>query len=140
MKIATALGLALLLAAPAPALDAGGAVTVTPLLKTTTSWDGTPLRWPAGQAELTAVIVEIAPGGDTGWHRHPVQSFGMLLDGELRVTLKDGRSLNLKPGDALAEVVDTSHRGVSVGARPARILMFYAGAAGTPTTRADDAR
>ena len=52
-----------------------------PLLKTQTSWDGTAIEYPKGKAEITGMIVEIAPGGETGWHLHPVPSFGMLLEG-----------------------------------------------------------
>ena len=61
-------------AVPALALEPNAQLKATPLLKTTTSWDGKPLVWPAGQAEVTALLIEIAPGGETGWHRHSVPS------------------------------------------------------------------
>ena len=119
----------------AVALDPGAAVKVTPLLKTTTSWNGQPLTYPGGQAEATGLLVEIAPGGETGWHEHAVPSFGLLLEGELEVTLKDGQVKRLRAGEALAEVVNTPHNGRNAGRGPAKIMVFYAGAAGQPTTR-----
>jgi quercetin dioxygenase-like cupin family protein len=104
------------------------------MLQTTTSWDGTPLAWPAGQAELTAIEVTIVPGGETGWHEHPVPSFGVLLSGELEITLRSGAVHRVRAGDALAEVVATLHNGRVVGPDPARLVVFYAGAVGVPLT------
>ena len=76
------------------------------------------------------MVVEIAPCGETGWHLHPVASFGMLLDGELDVQLKTGEVKRIRAGEALAEVTNTLHNGRNVGPGPARIVVFYAGAVG----------
>lgn len=138
MPVAPALiALALLLGFPphAAALDPGATAKATPLLKTTASWNGQPLTYPAGQAEVTGLLVEIAPGGETGWHEHAVPPFGLLLEGELEVTLKDGQVKRLRAGEALAEVVDTPHNGRNVGSGSAKIVVFYAGAAGQLPTR-----
>lgn len=116
------------------AIEASATVKVTPLIKTTTSWDGQPLVYPTGQAEVTGIIVEIAPGAETGWHSHPVPSFGVLLQGSLDISLKDGQVKHLRAGDALAEVVATLHNGRNVGTDPVKIMVFYAGAVGTPVT------
>lgn len=125
---------ALLLPMSAMAIEASTTVKVTPLIKTTTSWDGQPLVYPAGQAEITGIIVEIAPGAETGWHSHPVPSFGVLLQGSLDISLKDGQVKHLRAGEALAEVVATLHNGRNVGTDPVKIMVFYAGAVGTPVT------
>ncbi|MDG4551860.1 MAG: cupin domain-containing protein [Candidatus Contendobacter sp.] len=122
------------LSSGAVALDPTTTVRTTPLLKTTTSWNGQPLAYPAGPAEITALQVEIAPGGETGWHQHPVPSFGFVLEGTLEVTLKDGQVKRLNPGEALAEVVNTTHNGRNVGAVPVKIMVFYAGTPGQPLT------
>jgi len=126
--------LIVLLPRVSPAIDNNIAVKVTPLLKTTSSWDGKQIVYPEGQAEITALLVEIAPGGETGWHHHPVPSFGMLLEGTLEVTLKDGRVKRMQAGEVLAEVVDTMHVGRTVGNTPAKIIVFYAGAVGKALT------
>lgn len=121
-----------LLALPLQAIEPTKAVKVSTVLKTQTSWDGQPLQYPAGQAEVTGMLIEIAPGGETGWHLHPVPSFGMVLEGVLEVTLKDGRHNRLKAGDALAEVVNTAHNGRNVGTVPVKLVVFYAGSKGRP--------
>ncbi len=126
-------GLVMLL--PVQAIEQTKAVKVTTMLKTHTSWDGQPLQYPAGQAEVTGMLIEIAPGGETGWHLHPVPSFGMVLEGELEVTLKDGRKNRLKAGDALAEVVNTAHNGRNVGTLPVKLVVFYAGSKGQPLSQ-----
>ncbi|MBF7731692.1 cupin domain-containing protein [Pseudomonas sp. N040] len=134
-----AMVLALAVQPAAFALEQSAAVKVATQLKTATSWDGQPLAYPSGQAEVTGMLIEIAPGGETGWHLHPVPSFGMLLEGELEVRLKNGAVNRLKAGDMLAEVVNTLHNGRNVGAVPVKIVVFYAGAAGQPLTEKEPA-
>ena len=127
---------ALLLCLPlaAYALEETATVKVTPLLRTTTTWNGAAIAYPEGKAEITALWVEIAPGGETGWHRHAVPSFAMLLEGTLEITTRDGKVRRVQAGEALAEVIATAHNGRNVGTTPVRLVVFYAGAAGVATT------
>lgn len=110
------------------------------LLKTQTSWDGKPIVYPKGTAEVTGLFIEIEPGGETGWHLHHAPSFAMLLEGELEVQLKDGRVKKFNAGDAFAEVVNTLHNGHNVGDVPVKLVVFYAGAAGQTLTVKESAR
>jgi quercetin dioxygenase-like cupin family protein len=119
---------AALLPFAAGAIEPSATVKVTQLLKTTQSWNGVPIKYPEGQAEITGLLVEIAPGGETQWHEHPVPSFGMVLEGTLEVSLADGRKKLIKPGEAVAEVIATPHNGRNVGTTPLKLLVFYAGA------------
>lgn len=119
---------------PAFSLEQSAAVQITTLLKVANSWDGKQITYPEGKAEITGMLIEIAPGGETGWHLHPVPSFGMVLEGEIEVRLKDGRIKKIKAGQALAEVVDTIHNGRAIGTVPAKLVVFYAGAVGKPLT------
>ena len=119
------------------AFEPAEAIKVETILKTETSWDGQPLAYPEGQAEITGMMIEIAPGAETGWHSHPVPSFGILLEGELEVTLVNGQKKLIKTGDAIAEVVNTVHNGRNVGEGPVKILVFYAGAKDLPVTVKD---
>ena len=114
--------------------DLGPAVKVTPLLKTASTWDGRLIQYPSGSAEATGLLVELPVGGETGWHEHPVPSFAYVLQGDLEVQLRDGRSKRLHVGEAFAEVVNTPHNGRNVGAEPVKILVFYTGLVGTPVT------
>jgi quercetin dioxygenase-like cupin family protein len=129
MKPLLTLACALTLLTPLPsrALDPGLGVKAKPLVKTSESWDGVPLVYPKGQAEITGMLIEIMPGAETGWHLHPVPSFGMLLEGQLTVHLKDGRTKELKTGDVIVEVVNTLHNGRNTGATVAKLIVFYAG-------------
>jgi quercetin dioxygenase-like cupin family protein len=110
------------------AIEPSATVKVTPLLKTTQTWNGAPIKYPEGQAEISALMIEIAPGGETNWHEHPVPSFGMLLEGTLEISLPDGRKKLMKAGEALAEVIATPHNGRNVGTTPVKLVVFYAGA------------
>ena len=110
--------------------DYAAAVKVTRLLKTTTDAAGRALAYPTpadGQAEVTALLVEIAPGGQTGWHKHPLTCFAYVLEGEIEVTLADGRMNVIKAGEALSEVVALEHNGVNRGTAPVKLVMFVLG-------------
>jgi quercetin dioxygenase-like cupin family protein len=120
---------------PALALEGSAGVKSSPLLKSTTSWDGKPLAWPAGEAEASVLMIEIAPGAETGWHSHPVPSFAYILEGELEVSLQDGRKNVLRAGQALAEVVGVMHNGRNVGQGPVKLVVFYAAAKGQALTQ-----
>lgn len=103
-------------------------ITSTQLLQTTTTWDGKAVTYPTdAKAQVTALMIEIPVNGETGWHRHPVPSFAMIVDGTLDVMLKDGSVNYLKAGDPLVEVVDTAHNGRNTGNVPVKIMVFYTG-------------
>ena len=112
----------------ASALDNSASVKVMPLLKTSTSWDDKPIVYPAGKAEVTALIVEIAAGAQTGWHEHPVPSFAYVLEGTLEVTRGSGETKLLHAGDTLAEVVSTLHNGRALDGKSVKLLVLYTGA------------
>ena len=116
------------------AIDENPSVKVSQLFRTTSSWDGKQIVYPEGQAEVTALIVEIAPGESTGWHQHPVPSFAFLLEGTLEITLSDGQAKRMEPGDALSEVTGTIHMGRTLSKTPVKIVVFYAGSVGKALT------
>ena len=133
-------GMALMLAAlltawsPAYCLDPAPGVRSSLGLQTDSSWDGKKIEYPRGQAEVTGLLIEVDPGQETGWHRHSAPSFAMVIEGELEVTLQDGRKKLLKAGDLLAEVVDVAHTGKNVGSGTVKLVVFYAGAKGVTLT------
>lgn len=136
------LALALLLPATLPPARAddghgGGAegVQVETLVRSDRSWNGALLpALPAAQAEVTVLRITVPAGVRLQRHLHPVINAGVLLQGRLRVEADDGTSLLLNPGEALVEMVDTVHRGVSLGPEPAVIVVVYVGPKGTRTT------
>lgn len=111
------------------------AVQVSKLVQSTQSWDGTLLApYPAGQPEITILRITIPPGTRLDTHQHPVINAGVLLAGELRVVTQDGKTLQLKTGDPIVEVMHTWHYGINEGTVPAEIMVFYAGVSGQPIT------
>lgn len=113
------------------ALDENPNIQITPLLKTTASWDGKPIVYPKGPGEVTAQIVEIAPEAETGWHEHPVPVFGYIMEGELELKRATGEVKILHPGDVLPESVNVLHNGRNIGDEPVKILVFYMGEVGS---------
>lgn len=108
-------------------------VTVRPWLKTLERADGTPIVFPAsGKPEVTLAEVILAPGAETGWHRHAIQVFAFVVEGALEVELADGRRTRYTAGQALAEVVDVDHNGRNTGQGSVRLLVVYCGTQGTP--------
>jgi len=67
-------------------------------------------------------------------HYHPVINTGVLISGELTVTTEDDKTLYLKAGDGIVEVVNKGHYGKNEGSIPAEIIVFYAGTPGIPIT------
>lgn len=111
-----------------------GGVSVRTLLQDDASWDGTPLHYPEGSPDVHNVIVDIAPGAQTGWHRHPVPAMAYVLEGELELQLKDGRTTRVRAGESVMETVDTWHNGINVGSTPVKLVAFYLGVEGQALT------
>jgi quercetin dioxygenase-like cupin family protein len=108
-------------------------VEVTPIVQTDTTAAGTPFAYPrTGDAEITALVVEIPAGAETGRHLHPQPTFVYVLEGTLEVEADDGTVRTFHPGDGFVEVVDTWHNGRNAGATLVRVLVVFAGARGEP--------
>jgi len=105
------------------------------LVTSTKSWNGGLLpAYPQGQPEITILRISIPAGTRLENHSHPVINAGVLISGELTVVTADGKTLQLKAGDPIVEVVNTLHYGINQGKVPAEIIVFYAGVPGTPIT------
>jgi len=112
-----------------------GGVTVQVLTKSTLSWDGSQLpHYPRGMPEITILKITIPPGVELPLHQHPVINAGVLLKGQLTVVSEDHKTMRLKAGDPIVEVVGKWHYGKNDGGEPAEILVFYAGTKGHPIT------
>lgn len=111
------------------------AVQTDVLAKTSLSWDGSHLPdYPKGPPEVTILRIKIPPGVQLHLHKHPVINAGVLLSGELTVVTEDNRTLHLKAGESIVEVVNKWHYGKNEGNKTAEILVFYAGVFDTPIT------
>jgi quercetin dioxygenase-like cupin family protein len=110
-------------------------IDVQQILQTTQSWDGTNYQsYPAGQPQLTVLRIKVPPNTALHWHHHPVISVGYVLSGELTLEKREtGERTIVHAGQALAETVQTTHRGFTTN-EPVELVVFYAGQAGLPIT------
>jgi len=115
------------------AADYCSGVTAKVLLKSSRTGNGQKISYPlTDKAEVTAMTVELAPGSETGWHKHPVPVYAYVVSGTLSIELEDGKRLTFGAGDAVIEVVDTLHNGSNTGTVPVKLAVFYLGVEGTP--------
>lgn len=122
-----------LLVPPAFAADYNSGVTAKVLKKTSVTGNGRKITYPeTDRAEVTAMTVELAPGAETGWHKHPIPVYAYVITGSLSVELEDGTLLSFGAGDAVIEVVNTFHNGKNSGTEPVQLVVFYLGVEGIP--------
>jgi len=100
---------------------------LTPLVESGTDVLGTPLEYPPGPAKVTAAIVTIPPGGQTGWHRHEVPLFAYVLEGELSVDYGEKGTKVFTAGSGVLEAINWSHNGTNTGTVPVKLMAVYMG-------------
>lgn len=111
----------------------GTGVSSKLLIKTGLTADGRKIAYPVtDQPEVTALTVELAPGAETGWHKHTIPVYGYVLSGAIDVELEGGKTCQYKAGDAIIEVVNTFHNGRNRGLVPVSLVVFYTGIQGVP--------
>jgi len=117
----------------ASAADYNSGVSAKVLKKTSVTGNGQKITYPnTDRAEVTAMLVELAPGAETGWHKHPVPVYAYVVSGNLSISLEDGTLLSFGAGDAIIEVVNTLHNGENRGVEPVKLAVFYLGIEGSP--------
>lgn len=126
--LAVALALTLSLSVAAGAAEKTG-LTATPLLDSNKTGEGLPLAYPGGPAHVSGLLVELAPGAETGKHRHPMPVIGYIIEGEVTVTADGMAPRVFKAGDAFVET-NAWHNGRNTGTVPVKILAFYLGSEG----------
>jgi quercetin dioxygenase-like cupin family protein len=123
-----------LFAAPAAAEDtAQYQKLLTPLLSGNQTIIDQTIAYPEGTPKVTAAIVIIPPGKDTGWHIHTVPLFVYILEGEVTVDYGSKGVKTFKAGSALLEAENWPHIGMNKTDKPLRILAVYMGAEGVAT-------
>jgi quercetin dioxygenase-like cupin family protein len=106
------------------------------LAQTTVTSLGQPIAWPqGGTPEVTTFIVEMAPGDEMPWHKHPVPLLGYIFTGELTVYQISGEKRVVRAGEVSLESVDVVHRGVNEGSVPCKMIVFVLGRQNEPFTQ-----
>jgi quercetin dioxygenase-like cupin family protein len=84
--------------------------------------------------ELIMAVVDIAPGGASGRHRHFGVEVGYVLEGTLEVRRDGQPTETLKPGQPFKN--DAIHNAVNSGTTPTKILAVFAVEKGKPLAEA----
>ena len=86
---------------------------------------GEAIDFPADADAVQAVIVTLAPGAATEWHRHGTPLFVYLLGGEVEVTYQGLGVRTYSAGDSFLEAMGDAHIARNRGDVPVRILAVY---------------
>src|SRR5512140_1991585 len=102
--------------APSAESDDYTGASVTVIKKATITADGRHMEYMrTDKPEVTALLVELPPGNETGWHLHPVPVYAYVLSGVLTAEMGNGQRQDYKEGEAIFEAVNTPHNGKNLG-------------------------
>ena len=90
--------------------------------------------WQHDLTEVTAQVVTLAPGQETGWHTHGMPTLGYVLEGEIEVDYGSKGVRRYRAGEAVLEAIGVPHNGRNIGRTPMRILAVFMGEDGLSTT------
>ena len=119
-------------AAAQPAHPGPVGLKLTPVLESAATITGQPIRFPQGDNQFTAVIADVAPGGQVGRHMHPVPLFVYMLEGTLSIEMDGHGTHTFSAGQGFAEVTNVWHNGRNLTDKPVRFLIVFAGQKSTP--------
>ena len=109
-----------------------GTQRFTPLLSTSKTVMDEPIVYPSGIAKLTAGILTLQPGEETGWHTHGVPLTGLMLEGDLTVDYGEKGTRTFHKGESIAEAISIPHNGKNLGTDTVKLFVVYVGAEGVP--------
>src|SRR5437870_1062314 len=98
---------------------------ITPVAKLNTTATGQKLEYPTtNKAEIESLLVEIAPGGESVRHMHPVPTYLYILEGTLTVEMDDGSRREYQAGTGFLESMNMWHKGKNSGQSSVKILVL----------------
>ena len=107
--------------------------SATPILQSGATVEGASIVYPkTDTAELTAMRLDIGPGGETGRHMHPYPTLVYVLEGAIEVEMDGGMTHRYKTGDSFLMVVNTWTNAKNNGTLPAKVLVVFVGVRGKP--------
>jgi quercetin dioxygenase-like cupin family protein len=83
---------------------------------------------------MVMAVVEVAPGGSSGRHRHPGVEVGYVLEGTLTVERPGQPNETVTAGSSFKN--DGIHNAINRTASPTKILAVFAVEKGKPMTEA----
>jgi quercetin dioxygenase-like cupin family protein len=82
--------------------------------------------------EAVTALIEFQPGGSSGWHTHPGEEAGYVLEGTLLLEQAGQPPMTLNAGQAFLIPAGTVHNATSKGSSGARDLSTYIVEKGKP--------
>ena len=99
---------------------------VSPVVKATATASGQKLQYPqTDKPEIESVLIEIAPGGESGRHMHPVPTYVYVLEGTLTVEMDKESPREYAAGSGFLESLNTWHNGKNLGQAPVKVLVVF---------------
>ena len=99
---------------------------VSPVIKANATASGQKLQYPqTDKPEIESVLIEIAPGGESGRHMHPVPTYVYVLEGTLTVEMDKESPREYAAGSGFLESLNTWHNGKNLGQAPVKALVVF---------------
>jgi quercetin dioxygenase-like cupin family protein len=99
---------------------------ISPVVKATASATGQKLQYPqTDKPEIESVLIEIAPGGESGRHMHPVPTYVYILEGTLTIESDHGSPREYAAGSGFLESINAWHNGKNLGQAPVKALVVF---------------
>ena len=86
--------------------------------------------------EANTAIAEFQPGGTVGWHTHPGEEVGYILEGAIELEQAGKPPVTLGAGKTFFIPANTRHNAINKGTTRARVLANYIVEKGKPVATA----
>jgi quercetin dioxygenase-like cupin family protein len=107
-------------------------LSVSPVMKGSSTISGQQIEYPhSNKPEITAVVIQIQPGKESGRHMHPVPTYVHILQGSLTIEFEDGSRQVFKEGQGFLEGTNSWHNGKNLGDAPVKALVVFVGEEGS---------
>jgi quercetin dioxygenase-like cupin family protein len=98
-------------------------LTRTPVIKADVSVPG---------REAVVAKVEIAPGGEAGWHTHPGDEISYVAEGDLMLSIAGQAPRKVKAGEGFVVPAGTPHNAKNEGSSATKVVGVYVVEKGKP--------
>jgi quercetin dioxygenase-like cupin family protein len=86
--------------------------------------------------EIVQVLTEIPVGVESGWHTHPGEEVGYIVEGTVEMQVRGRPPVTLSAGDGFLIPPDTPHDARDLGPGVGRMLSTYVVETGRPLSTA----
>lgn len=93
---------------------------------------GQEIQFPLFRNQITALLIEIAPGGETGRHQHAAPTFVYVLEGTVTIDIEGHPQAVHTAGQGFLEANNVWHNGRNRGTTPLKLLVVFSGEEGKP--------